>query len=453
VLPHQTERRYSIDETPERNDTLLVTMNLGMYPKRRFRRFDSLAALVLFQIIAAIRPGALFQKYGLVRMLIWMENGEKEPLLPRVVQRRRKLAIESEISTDWVTEIAGYGMAKMGTSRSLTWYMRDQSVDYESTRLALERMKAAGIKMPEGREPAHLADYLERLKAGTLPTEPLGTTYDVDKPYMTEADELEAAYERGAFTRDSPQYTRMTRKRTQQRGVRKRWDRVVELTRLDMAARQKWAESEANGDKALRAQAQEFFDTWAARIQTADESLQATTLVHRDNLHSLLNDPPTLSWDRRWVEPLQVKPEEFFPRVPLALIDVQPKAAARVFRDMGPNSTRGGDIFDIVLRNLITHHSDNIPSLLDMIVPGAGQGVTEFAPSLRDPLQGGVPVKGLGSINTRCITQKMLQEIAEGWLKWPFRPPYHELVSRDVIEDVSDDSESVLGNMASASDF
>ncbi|KAL1842270.1 hypothetical protein VTJ49DRAFT_5655 [Mycothermus thermophilus] len=445
-LPHQTERRYTPQETPERNDTLLVTLNLGMFPQRRFRNFESLASLVIYQLLSSIRPGALFQKYGLVRMLIWAENGEKDPLLPRTAQRRRKLALDAELSTDYVCEIAGWGIDKTGWSRGSSWYRREQSIDLESIRLALARMREGGFSLPPGREPDHVLDYLAREKAGTLSKDPMGTTYVSQKSYRAEIEELQAAMERGEFTKKDPEFKKLQMKQIMLRGRQKRWNRVLEAVQVYIAAMDKWRKAAETGDAALRAEAEKLFEEWSSRVPSFDNSLSSELGVYRDNLHVVRQDPPVMNWDRRFVEPMTVQPEEFFPPVPLCLLDVQPKAAAPVFRDMGPGSTRGGDIFDLVARHLIGRHADGVQRSLNLMLPGAGDGVLPHCPSLTDPLKWGVPVTGPGAITARCLNEQQLVEIAEGWLKWPFRPEYGELVSKSMMEDNTEETDEVMGN-------
>ncbi|KLU90871.1 hypothetical protein MAPG_09396 [Magnaporthiopsis poae ATCC 64411] len=79
-LPHQVPRQPGAP--PERNDTLLVIANINFSPKKKLGQFASLGNLLLYQFIQSIAPGSLFQKYGLVRMLLWCGIEEKRTLLP-----------------------------------------------------------------------------------------------------------------------------------------------------------------------------------------------------------------------------------------------------------------------------------------------------------------------------------------------------------------------------------
>ncbi|KAG8405810.1 hypothetical protein J3458_021741 [Metarhizium acridum] len=103
-----TEQRETTQkDTPSRNDTLLVTANLSMFPKKAFHGFDSISSMILYQFISSISTSTLFQRYGLVRMLIWVNDEDKRRLLPRSINRRKKSAFETELSCEWVHEVAG----------------------------------------------------------------------------------------------------------------------------------------------------------------------------------------------------------------------------------------------------------------------------------------------------------------------------------------------------------
>ncbi|CAK7213969.1 hypothetical protein SCUCBS95973_001981 [Sporothrix curviconia] len=165
MLPHQVERQRGPDHEPQRNDTLLVTANLAFFPKRSFSMFDSVAQLVLYQFINSIRASSLFHRYGLVRMLLWVEASDRHPLLARSCQRRKRLAIDGELATEWITEIAG-------PDDFSQWFIRADNLDRASCQQALARMKAAGITMPQGREPKSVLKELGLLLEETVVKEP-----------------------------------------------------------------------------------------------------------------------------------------------------------------------------------------------------------------------------------------------------------------------------------------
>ncbi|KAK4136137.1 S-adenosyl-L-methionine-dependent methyltransferase [Trichocladium antarcticum] len=449
-LPHQAERKSTLDNPPERNDTLLVSMNLSMFPKRRFRTFESVAQLVMFQLMSSIRPGALFQKYGLVRMLLWVADDEKVSILPRTAQRRRKLAFEAELGTEWLCEVAGAEEVDNSSPRSNNWFRRDQSIDVESTGNAVRRMREAGITMPPGRESQYFREFLE-FSGEAAPA--AGThASQVERPYITELRKLEADFEAGAIEPSSTEHRRLKNLGYWLRWSVKRSNSILAILGERDAAVRAHRDARADpSDAALAARAAELDKAWGATVNALEKSLRGDCILHRDNLHVLHQDPPVLNWDRRYVDPLIVRKNEFFPNVPCALLDIQPKAAAGVLRDMGPHSTRSGDTFDLLLRSLVQCPVDPVSRALEAIYPGAGRGVFPECPSLTDVDLGGSPLTGPGELTTRSLNERQLVEIAEAWMRWPYRPKYAELVARTVddgLEEGDDQENKVMGNMS-----
>ncbi|KAH6649564.1 hypothetical protein F5144DRAFT_479076 [Chaetomium tenue] len=435
VLPHQVERKHTSGETPERNDTLLVTVNLCMYPKRKFRSFESLAQLVLYQLLAAIRQGSVFQKYGLVRMLIWTEDSEKGSVLPRTVQRRKKMAIESEISTDWVCEIVGAEAEDAAEVRSAAWFRRDEALNHESTRRTLERMRQNGFVIPPGREPQHVLDYLAATELNE--TDPLDPKRNMGRPFVAELKALDEAFQAGEFEKKSAEYKRYKTLQYLLTHTTRRSGTVVDMMKEYDAAVQAYID--AGSDEQLLAQAAALGSQWSQKVYGLEKAFHSDLILQRDNIHILRQDPPILNWDRRYVEPLRAAPSDFFPQIPCGLLDIQPKAAPSILRDMGQKSTRGGDTFDLILRGLVQRPIDSITKSLNNISPGAGDDLVPRCPILFDPRRGGVP-PGLVELSPRIMTQEQLVEVTKEWMKWPFRPGYSELVSR-TLEDVDIDVE------------
>ncbi len=449
-LPHQVERKYTAADTPERNDTLLVTMNLAMHPKRKFRSFDSIVQLVLFQLISSIRPGALFQKYGLVRLLLWIPDLEKNPLLPRTVQQRKKMAVEAELSTDYVCEIAGGELEDSVTAtRSVPWFSRDESMDLESTIRTRARMQEAGYVLPPGREPLHVVKAAEMEEAGREAV--LDPERMPRRAAMQQLKEMEEAVAEGKIEHGTDDYKTWRRLVSVRKNLTTRSHFVVKMLKERDAATQAFLD--AGDDPELLAAAKQRCDAWSDEIDKLEKTVQTEIRLCRDNLHVLQQEPPVMNWDRRYVEPLRARPDEFYPRVPCSLLDIQPKAAAPLLRDMGPGSTRGGDTFDLIMRGMNQRFAEAVPKLLDTIYSGAGDGVAPRCPSLQDPRVGGSPLPRSGGLSARTLTQAQLIELGEAWLSWPFRPSYQELVSR-TLEDFGDDDmeESGKGHV-SAKDF
>ncbi|GAB1317198.1 hypothetical protein MFIFM68171_07408 [Madurella fahalii] len=438
-LPHQVERRYSTSETPERNDTLLVTINLSLYPKKKFRTFGSLVQLVLFQLISSIRPGSLLQRYGLVRMLIWVADDEKASLLPRSLQRRRKTVVETELSTEWVCEVAGADHVDETGTKPSSWFKRDMSIDMEQTRKVLRRMRKEKFITPPGRETLALKQVFELgKKRGAVAGK---QAVRIARSYQGEKEKLESDFEAGLFDEHSAEHKRLKTLQYWANWNTKRGDYIHKLLQM----RAKAIDLVKKGDSTGKAQ--KLMDDLAYEVNTLDKNLRLQYLLARDNLHSVQVDPPILSWDNRYAEPLVVKPTEFFPNVPCALLDIQPGAAAPILRDIGPRSTRAGDMFDLILRSLMSNSTHPISKALDLIYPGAGEGVYLNCPSLRDPHRGGSPMRGWDEPTPRGLTKEQFVDIITAWTEWPFHPTYAQLVSR-TLDEAAEEEEAIMGNHA-----
>jgi len=429
-LPHQVERRYAPSETPQRNDTLVVSLNLSFWPRKRFRMFDSLTTLVLHQLISSIRPGALFQKYGLVRMLVWIVDMEKASILPRTAQRRKKLAVEAELSTDWICEVAGGDETMEVTqARGGNWFRRDYSIDLESMRRTLQRMHSQGITTPPGRESTFLRDYLA-LGDDKLEFVAGDSIAKIERPFKSEMQRLEKDYEAGLFDKDSAEFRRLKSLIYQTRWAEKRSIKIHEF----LQERRKILDAiiNAGSNQELVQQALKWAEDWDKRVSALEKSLRAECILHRDNIHVLQQDPPVLSWDRRYVDPLVVRPNEFFPNVPCALLDIQPKATAPILREIGPGSTRSGDMFDMMLHALMHNSVSPISKVLEFLWPGASEGIFPHCDTLKDPKLGGSPLPGCGELTSRTLSERQLIDILERWMEWPFKPTYAQMVARTV---------------------
>lgn len=408
-LLHQKEQPRS--ETPKQNNTLLVTANLSWYPGKRYGGFSNVSQLLLYQFIHSIRSDTLFQKYGLVRMLLWMGDGDKSVVVPRTVQRRKRLSVDAELSTEYVCEIAGADptTAEDGGAGASTraHFFRDRAIDLESTRNVLARMQAAGTTIPPGRESSSVRDLQamspaeqRAISAGSQPA-------FFDRPFRAELEALEADFARGKFSSlDKQPFSRLK----------------------DLRYKVNW---ELKRNKVIHDLLSDPRPTppaeWDERIRRMDKYLRIDFCLARDNLHVFRQQPPVLTWDRRPAEPLVVRAAEFFPNVPCALLDVQPKAMHPLLRQMGPGTNRAGETFAVLLSSLMRNSTDPVGKVLESVYPGAREGVVPNCPSLE---VGGGRAPGYAEFNARVLQEKQWVEILEAWMRWPFRPGFSELVAR-----------------------
>jgi hypothetical protein len=186
-LPHQKELDTGDPELENPNDTLLLVANLGYNPRKPYRGFPSVTTLFIHQLLSAIRAHSLVHKYGLVRMLIWVDDIEKRTILPRTIVNRKKSTIEAEISCSRISEVAS-------STDAIGYYLRDNAMDIESSIAAVQRMKQAGIVTTKARQgPLEMEAYKQ------MADENASVDAKVQRSFYKELNDLEQAFAAGEF--------------------------------------------------------------------------------------------------------------------------------------------------------------------------------------------------------------------------------------------------------------
>lgn len=408
---------------PKRNDTLLVTINLSYYPPKSFQQFECVSQLVLYQLMSSVRTASLFQQYGLVRMLAWIKDDGKRKLLPRTVFRRKRSTFESELACEWIHEVAGKDSEIQPRTE-----LRDEWINMESGYRVLERMKDAGLSMPFGRETFNFKNLSadqslanEQL-AGMRP--PL-----LNRPFRAELEALEAEHILAASKKLAPRLKSLR--------FRDKYDMEDSADYLSLLQERDAVTRLLQTSPADFPAADAAF---SAKVDGMKKNQRNEFIVVRDNYHVWRQDPPAMMWDRRPFEPLAVQPEEFFPNIPCALLDFQPKATHPYVRQHGASSIYG-DMSDVMLRFWFTHSLLPVSKAMDGLWPGFGDLAAQVQ-SLRDVAQGGTPLTENGELAARSINERQWTDILEKFVDWPFKPTYAQLVGRLLEDhDVEDDDE------------
>ncbi|KAI0429160.1 hypothetical protein F5Y09DRAFT_311172 [Xylaria sp. FL1042] len=423
-LPHQAIP----DDLNARNDTLLVTANLCFHPKKRFLNFDSMASLVLHQFLDCIRTGGLFQRYGLVRMLIWTRYDDKSSFLPKTIQKRRRQALENDLVCEWVREVCGSEASSSG------WYARDAAIDIASQVNTIKRMRAAKLEMPSGREPE---GFLEALAMKRAPV-PGSQAPQFKRRYHGDLADLQAANsEQGGFADDSDERRTMNTYKWRAVSEARKGEKLLYFSQgIDNIV-------SLRGSKKATAEelaAAEF--AWRMELAESAGSIKDELMTYRHNLHAFSRTPPLLQWDRREYEPMDVQAEEFFPNVHCSLLDVQPRAPHPLLRHMGSKSSRSAEIFDVVMGTLMQQPTQAVGPILDGLWPGASDYILPRWTSVQDPSRGGFVFDLHGAEPApRLLDARQWEELFELWMEWPFRPEFHDLVGRahdDLNEEIDD---------------
>lgn len=271
----------------------------------------------------------------------------------------------------------------------------------------------------------------------------------IEKTFQKELDTLREQYEAGDFDTKSSEYTRYKTLRGYSSWLDRRAERQLEFTHkyeVVVEAYQKAREAQLAGlktaDKLLE-KAKEINVAYNVACDALPEYLLAQVTLMQDQLQSIRQPEklgPLLSWDRRPYEPLPVKPTDFFPNQPCALLDIQPKVMHPPLRAIGPGTNNSGDIFDMLLSVVLQSVRDPIPELLDQVWPGTAEGIIPHCTRLHDPEEGGTPLFGHGSVGSRAASQSQLTQLLDEFMKWPFRPSYAELVGRLADEKLVDEA-------------
>lgn len=427
-LPHQQAYSRRDENSNKRNDTLLVSCNLAFHPRRRFVAFESIAMLLLHQFMDAIKNSSLFWKYGQVRMLIWVRREDKTNLLPRLIQKRRRTALDGELLCDSIHEVVGWN------GREYSQFTRDTTTDRASALAVWKRMKKAKVETPEGRETDALKQAMQdsKLKKREAPL-PGTTPPALERLYL---DVLTSLQESGPrIGTDSHQnMTRLKwRLTSEEKGnemkhrFQLKFDEISALKASGMAS-----------DTQITAMENELSEK-IGRLPVA--SLSDFTSI-RDNLHLYRQGggEPVLHWDKRPYEPLLGHVEEFYPNADCSLLDINPRPVHHLVRDIGPGSSRAGESFELIQKALWSIPKEPIDKALDSVWPGAADWIVPRCPSFQDPARGGINinVKAM-ELTVRTMNIEQWEDLLEQWYEWPFRPEFQDLLSRS--QNVSDEEE------------
>src|SRR2546421_12508282 len=112
----------------------------------------------------------------------------------------------------------------------------------------------------------------------------------------------------------------------------------------------------------------------------------------------------------------------------MTLLDFQPKALSQNLRQKGNDYQY--DYFEQILGNLFIQPTRNIVQALESLAPGASEALIPQCPSLSDPKVGGM--RDLYKLRVRSLNAKILEELAEAWIKWPFRPTKTEMMVKSM---------------------
>lgn len=334
--------------------------------------------------------------------------------------------MEAELYCEWVREVCG----RDGPESS--WFIRDNATETYSALLVSERMKKAGLVVPNHRESASLlqvqaaapSDKKEMAKLGSVPPE-------FQRPFIDTLAELEGKHKTELLSKESDDYKVMKSYSWRMRGERKKWkqlhDILKDLDNLNAKHRYRKLSTE---------KLQRMENDWHNSLTLQTTNFKQEFNTYRDNLHFIRQNPPLLHWDQRTYEPLVAKADEFFPNVECALVDIQPRDVHPLLRQVGPDSNRAADTLELVMSGLLAQSTAPLGRTLDIVWPGASDYIMPRWKTLYDTKHGGIPCREdihrshYAMMTSRMLNARQWEELIKLWMEWPFRPELHELIAR-----------------------
>ena len=425
--------------TEETNNSILIIANLaGQRHKVVGEPRAALSAhLRAFDFSHAVRHRSGFQSYGPTRMLMWLSDEDKRPLLPRTVGYRGKLSVYMEANFN-LEEIVGFPHASDAKIR------REDALAIESSKRVAKRMEENDIKIPLHRQ-ARPGDRISDLSK-------------VSRNWHRELQELEEAFQRGKFNHYvegpaaesidedmstarsgkakkrrtvilTPEYKRMMTLRHVANGQNVTIDRINTILKTQEMTDKLDLELHRDDIKVL--EQEEIIKALDSKIQNLKDELETLTAKQTKTLYFLDDDrrafamdPPLLMWDRRNAEPLSAKEDEFYAPGEMALLDFQPKTT-----DEFPMTSEQSIYFDLISTSLFgpTGKATTLKHL-KTIAPGAYEALVPQVPAIRDPRKGGR--YDIESVRVRAVTPEMIHGLAVAWDKWVFKPPIEDALTQ-----------------------
>lgn len=438
-LPEQHALSAGDPRLEQINKTILVTANIASHPVRAYLGFTSFGSLIVYQFLSAIRTSALFQKYGKVRMLLWI-NPVDGKIIPKNVNARKKSSLEATLSCQHIEYIVDADLP--------LHKRREKRLDIERATSVLQNMKRNRVKIPDGRK----TKILNAIEAGETGREVEELS---PKCLQKELKDMEDAFASGTFEKDiiKANPTMISRLRKTQRSPE--YLRLCDLTRRNNRQQSKtllFLDLADKFEKILHLYLTLRQTTDVANASVIENKIQVETLAYKtamksltpiehsavqylcDNRRIFTQTPPGLFWDRREMEPMIAHEDEFYPNQVLSLVDLKPGFLPSV--SVHPEFY---DTLAFLTMQMCLVPSHSLKTALENLSPGADEWLVAECPSLTDPLKNGCP--DLELISARCITSDMMIEMCEAWLRWPFRPDRDEILHRLGSEAFYDESE------------
>ena len=424
--------------TENPNNSILIIANLvgqrhRVVGKSRAAMSSHLKAI---DFSHAVRHRSGFQAYGPTRVLMWLSDEDKRPLLPRNVGYRGKLSVFMEANVE-LEEIVGSPHTYDLKIR------REVALDTESGKRVTERMQERDIKIPLHRQ--------------VRPVDKRSELFEVSRDWHKDLQELEESFQAGRFSQYAenpaaasndtmmpkagnrkaesrkqvactPEYTKMMTLRYVADSQNSSIDRINKI--LKKQEKIDKMDLDLHHEKIKPSERKEIVEALESSIQGYKNELEslttkqlATLFFLDDDRRAFAMDPPLLMWDRREADPLLAKKDEFYAPGDVSLLDFKPKTI-----DEMPMSLEQSIYFDLISTSLFAPRGQTTLRHLKTIAPGAFESLVPQVAAIRDPRRGGR--YDIDSVRARVVTSEMIHGLAVAWDNWAFKPPIEDALSQ-----------------------
>jgi len=387
-----------------------------------------------------LRGRAQIHRYGLVRLLAWIPDVEKETVNPRSVAKRSKLSIQYEAGTDLMEWATGPAISYINRRRTSEHELEDQQV-------VAKRQQINGFDLPKGREtlrqpnsiwtvepkPENMSEWRKLVAEGDAAgsSEWLERFLILDERIKSESLDVHGkiwsskrlkAADAKKLTKDQQELALYVgRAKTYYNGYVKtahlaKQQREIEHEYRDL---QQDKVGKVEFEKAIK-----ILDGKRKKVEAAigrmKEDAVASAKKAVDDYRAYDGQPQALAWNGRLAEPILVNEDEFRPTNPLAFMDFAPTVSLLDSLDTLDKIA----CFDFLLLKLMSSPSVSITEAMQSVL---GAGVPEFletVPSIEHLKE----IHDLDDLRVRSLPAQTLVDIAIAFEAWPFRPSIEQMV-------------------------
>ena len=423
--------------TTGQNDCLLIVANWGNNRKRSNTPTLQDINKLVNPLLDDIKFKLNLHAHGAVRILLWVNDYQKYPILPRTVVQRKSTSLQFEMFCHVEEIISG--------TEGVRWNgpQREDFLNLESGKRVAHRMQCDGVQIPFERQDEmqrkvqeHIEEEGIRKLGGEVNSQ--ARSVKTQRTWYKELAEKEQQFLDGKFAKFKEEMTEPPKRRGRiEAHYTSEFLRLVELQRNFTYERKIQAEYDLLFEQQAIVDALELeacdmsLDAFQREkklkaFTQQNEKLKSQTgkllqkyrevyMFYKLDRKAFFQDPPLLMWDRRSAEPLMAHEKDFCGPTNLALLDIQPNAPNRF-----PMTRSQAHQFEYIMSSFFAYGTQTPDVYFDSLAPGALDAISSAVPALRDPLRGGY--LDLSNFQARGLTPQLAYEIIMAWDRWEDKP-------------------------------